>query len=231
MASYKLTEYVSKSLSYLIIKINYEVNDMSIIEKFKSLPTTCISDSLNGLNNLEATIKPVSTNLSVVGRAFTVKLPASDNLMLLKAIREAKPGDVLTVDAKGYMNNASAGDFVIGLAKTLGLSGVVIDGVVRDIAGIRDLNFPVFCKGVTTAASEKHGTGEVNIPISCGDTVISPGDIIIGDEDGVVCVPKNKEEMILALAQGKLKKDQDREQKILGNIELAKSYIDKQLSN
>lgn len=203
---------------------------MSIIEEFKSLPTTCISDALNGLNNLEPTIKPVLSNLPVAGRAFTVKLHAGDNLMLLKAMMEAGVEDVLVVDAKGYANNASAGDFVIGLAKTLGLSGVVIDGVVRDINGIRELGFPVYCKGVTTAASNKHGAGEINLPISCGDAVIHPGDVIIGDEDGVVCVPKNEEELILRKAKEKLRKDQERQKEILGNIKLAKAYINQQLA-
>ncbi len=200
-----------------------------IAEQFKGIPTTAVSDALNGMNNLEATIKPVSSHLSVAGRAFTVKVRAADNKLVLRGIGEASAGDVLVIDAKGYMNNAVAGDFVIGLAQTLGLAGVVVDGVVRDIGAIKDMNFPVFCKGVTTAASDKRGSGEVNVPISCGDTVISPGDIIVGDEDGVVCVPQARAEEILQKAKDKIKKDEERERGVLGNPEAARAFILEQI--
>lgn len=202
---------------------------MLIAEQFKGIPTTAVSDALNGMNNLEATIKPVSSHLSVAGRAFTVKVRAADNKLVLRGIGEASAGDVLVIDAKGYMNNAVAGDFVIGLAQTLGLAGVVVDGVVRDIGAIKDMNFPVFCKGVTTAASDKRGSGEVNVPISCGDTVISPGDIIVGDEDGVVCVPQARAEEILQKAKDKIKKDEERERGVLGNPEAARAFILEQI--
>jgi 4-hydroxy-4-methyl-2-oxoglutarate aldolase len=201
-----------------------------ISENFKGIPTTAVSDALDGMNNLDSTIKPVSSHLKVVGRAVTVKVRAADNKLVLKGIAEANHGDVLVVDAKGYMNNAVAGDFVIGLARTLGLAGVVIDGVVRDIGVIKEMNFPVFCKGVTTAASDKRGSGEVNAPISCGDAVIHPGDIIIGDEDGVVCVPQKIATEVLEKAKEKLLKDEQREQGILGNPEAAREFIKKQLS-
>ncbi|WNF36178.1 RraA family protein [Bacillaceae bacterium IKA-2] len=202
----------------------------SISEKFKGIPTTAISDALNGMNNLDSSIKPVSSYLKLVGKAVTVKVRAADNKLVLKGIAEAEQGDVLVVDAKGYMNNAVAGDFVIGLASTLGLAGIVIDGVVRDIGAIKEMDFPVFCKGVTTAASDKRGSGEVNAPISCGDAVIHPGDIIIGDEDGVVCVPQEIAIEIFEKAQEKLKKDQQREEGVLNNPDAARAFIKKQLS-
>ena len=203
---------------------------MNVVEQFRKLPATCVSDALNGMNNLDYSIKPVAAHLKVCGRAVTVKVRAADNKLVLKGIREANEGDVLVVDAKGYTNNAAAGDFVISLAKTLGLGGVVIDGVVRDIAGIRALDFPVFCKGTTTAASDKRGSGDVNVPISCGDAVIMPGDIIVGDEDGVVCVPQAEAEAILAKAKEKLEQDEKREKDIIGNPDAVRAFIDKQLS-
>lgn len=201
---------------------------MLSIEQFKVIPTTAISDALKGMNNLESTIKPVLPHLTVVGKAFTVKVRAADNQLVLKGIGEANPGDVLVIDAKGHLNNAVAGDFVIGLAQTLGLGGVVIDGVVRDIAAIKKMNYPVFCKGVTTAASDKRGSGELNVPISCGDAVINPGDIIVGDEDGVVCIPQEKSADILQKAKEKLLKDEEREKGILGNPEAAMEFIKQQ---
>lgn len=203
----------------------------TIIKEFYNIPTTCISDAMEGLNNLNQMIKPVRDDIKTVGRAFTVKLRATDNLMVLKAIREAKPGNVIVVDGKGYDYNAVCGDFVVSLAQTLGIEGIVIDGAVRDISGIRKLKYPVFCKAVTIAAGGKSGYGEINIPISCGNAVINPGDIIVGDENGVVCVPQKIERDVLEKAKEKLEKDKEREESIVGNPDAVREYIDKMLSN
>lgn len=202
----------------------------NLIERFYQLSSTCVSDAVKGLSNMDAAIKPVDRNLKVVGRAYTVKLRAADNYMVLKAIKEAEEGDVLVIDAKGYMNNATCGDFIAALAQKMGIAGLVIDGVVRDIAGIRELNYPVFCRGTTTAASDKAGSGEVNVPISCGGVAVRPGDIIVGDEDGVVVVPQERAEEILQQAQAKLQKDIEREQQVLASRETCLAYLEEQLN-
>src|SRR5690625_2754929 len=124
------------------------------------IPTTCISDSMDGLNNLDASIKPLDENQKVSGPAFTVKMKVGDNRVVLHAIKETKPGDVLVIDSKGDDYRAIAGDFIIGMAKALGIAGIVTNGVVRDIQGVKSLDYPVFCKGTTVAASSKHGWGE-----------------------------------------------------------------------
>lgn len=203
----------------------------SILEKFRKIPATCISDAMDGLRNLDPMIKPLQAEYKISGRAFTVRLPAGDNMMLLKAIREAKQGDIVVVDAKGFLYTAAAGDFVIGLAATLGLGGIVIDGTIRDILSIKNSGFPVFCKGGTLACSKKIGYGEVNVSISSGGTVISPGDIIVGDADGVVVVPKDNEAAVLKAATDKLNKDDMRAQNVLGNPEAAAKWIDELLKN
>ncbi|RBP84033.1 regulator of RNase E activity RraA [Cytobacillus firmus] len=197
-----------------------------IIDQFRSIPTTCISDALDGLNNLHPSIKPLSKEYVLCGRAFTVKMPVGDNLAVLKAIRTANPGDILVIDAKGDEYRAIAGDFIIGMAKTLEIGGIVVDGVIRDLKGIQELNFPLFCKGTTVAASGKAGVGELNVPISCGGISVKPGDIIVGDTDGVVVVPKETEEVILKKAQDKLMQDQIRADTISGKrLEIIK-YLD-----
>ncbi len=198
----------------------------SIVDKFREIPATCISDAMDGLRNLDPMIKPLQAQYKISGRAFTVRLPAGDNMMLLRAIREAKQGDILVVDAKGFLYTAVAGDFVIGLAATLGLGGIVIDGTIRDILSIKHSGFPVFCKGGTLACSKKFGAGEINVAISSGGTVISPGDIIVGDADGVVVVPKDNEAAVLQAAADKLNKDDMRAQNVLGNPEAAAKWID-----
>ncbi|MED4906707.1 RraA family protein [Brevibacillus centrosporus] len=202
-----------------------------IVAKYQSVPTTCISDTMQGLHNMDSSIKPLKEEYHLAGRAFTVKMPVGDNLTVLKAIREAQPGDVLVIDAKGDTYRAIAGDFIVGLAKTLGIQGIVVDGVIRDIVGIKQLDFPVFCKGTTVAASGKAGWGELNVPISCGGTSVQPGDIIVGDADGVVVIPQAQEEEILQQALDKLVKDQEREASVSGNPEAVRAYLDKFLAS
>ncbi|RFU63845.1 RraA family protein [Peribacillus glennii] len=202
----------------------------SIINQFKSIATTCISDAMQGLNNLDPAIKPLKEEYRFAGRALTVKTAVGDNLAVLKAIRESKPGDVIIVDVKGDRYRAIAGDFVVGMAQTMGASALVVDGAIRDIAAIKALNFPVFSKGSTVAASGKAGTGEINVPISCGGISIQPGDIIVGDTDGVVAIPQSIEQEVLDKALDKMAKDEERESKIAGNIEEIKKYLDGMLA-
>jgi 4-hydroxy-4-methyl-2-oxoglutarate aldolase len=201
-----------------------------IVAAFEEIPTTCISDTMQGLNNMDPSIKPLKEEYRVAGRAYTVKMPVGDNECVLRAIREAKPGDILVVDAKGDTYRTIAGDFIIGLAQTLGIKGIVTDGVIRDIMGVKKLNYPVFCKGTTVAASAKAGWGQVNVPISCGGTSVNPGDIIVADADGVVVIPKEVEEDVLKKAKEKLIFDQEREDKISGNPEAIRNYLDSMLS-
>jgi RraA family protein len=203
---------------------------MSIVNQFQNIPTTCISDSMQGLNNLDSAIQPLKDDYKVAGRAFTVKMPVGDNLVFLKAIREAKPGDILVVDAKGDTYRAIAGDFIVGMAQTLGINGIVVDGVIRDIEGIKQLNFPVFCKGTTIAASSKAGHGELNVPISCGGATIHPGDMIVGDADGVVVIPQALEQEVLVKSSEKLEFDIKRAEKVSGSREEIIKYLDDFLS-
>ena len=198
---------------------------MDISEEFEQIPATCASDATKGLNNLNPSIKPLQQNHTIVGRAFPVKIPAGDNLGILRALKEASPGDILVVDGKGETYRAIAGDFVIGMMKTMNLGGFVVDGAVRDAEDINNLDFPVFCKGTTAAASNKAEPGEINVPISCGGVAVHPGDIIIGDSDGVVVVLKDQEEEILAKAKQKLDKDAGRDEKVKTPEDVV-AYID-----
>lgn len=200
-----------------------------IIQQFHEIPTTCISDAMQGLNNLHSSIKPLKAESKIAGRALTVKMPVGDNLSVLNAIREARPGDILVIDAKGDTYRAIAGDFVVEMAQALGIQGMVVDGVIRDIMGIKQLNFPVFCKGTTVAASNKAGVGEINVPISCGGASIQPHDIIVGDADGVVVIPQTVEQDILNKSLKKMENDQKRADSVLQNKERIMQYLDNML--
>lgn len=197
----------------------------SVVEQLKQLPTTAISDVLEGMNNVNPAIKPLKGDYKIAGRAFTVKTSVGDNLAVLKALKEAKPGDVLVVDSKGDTYRAIAGDFVVGMMQTMEFEGLVVDGVIRDIVDIKKLNFPVFARGTTVSSGGKNGPGEINVPISCGGAPVHPGDIVIGDVDGVVIVPQEKAEEVLAGAKQKVASDDEREAKISGNKEEIINYV------
>lgn len=198
----------------------------SVIEQFKNIPTTAISDVLKGMNNINPSVKPLKDDYHIAGRAFTVKTAVGDNLAVLRAIKEAKPGDIIVVDAKGDTYRAIAGDFVVGMMQTMGFGGLVVDGVIRDIVDIRGLNFPVFSKGTTVSSGGKNGPGETNTPISCGGAQVNPGDIIVGDIDGVVVIPQERAEEVLEKSKQKIADDDAREAKISGNKDEIVKYVD-----
>jgi regulator of RNase E activity RraA len=202
-----------------------------VIVKFQKVPSTCAADATDGMNSMDTAIKPLKEGYRVCGRAVTVKMPAGDNSAVLRAIRAAKPGDVLVIDSKGYTSRAVAGDFVAGLAQILGLGGMVVDGSIRDVVGIGNSGFPVFCRSVTSSAGTKNGGGEINVPIACGGVAVNPGDIVVGDDDGVVIIPKERAQEVLLAAEKKLMKDQERAEVVLQSPDVARDYLDKLLGN
>jgi 4-hydroxy-4-methyl-2-oxoglutarate aldolase len=135
---------------------------------------------------MSSRVKSLAPGMKIVGPAFTVQVPPTDNLMIHKALSMIKPGDVLVVDAGGEHSWALLGFLMISTAIKLGVAGIVVDGCVRDAAETRKSGFPVFCAGLSPNGPFKEGPGEVNFPINCGGQVVRPGDLIIGDDDGVV---------------------------------------------
>lgn len=201
-----------------------------ISEQFKSIPTTAISDAMKGMNNLDPSIKPLKDTYKISGRALTVKMPIGDNYSVMKALDAAEPGDIIVIDAKGDLSRAVAGDFVIGMAKALGIAGFVVDGAIRDLEACKALDFPIFCKGTTIAAGNKAGQGEINTAISCGGVSIQPGDIIVGDCDGVTAIPLASAEDVLAGSLEKLQKDDQRAASVSEDIAAIKKHLKEQLA-
>lgn len=200
----------------------------TIEERYIKLPTTAISDATGGHTNVSASIKPLADHYKIAGRALTVRLPDGENGAVLEAISKAKKGDILVVDAKGNTNRAIAGDFVMQLAQGVGVQGFVVDGVIRDLAAAREIDFPVFALGTTVAAGNKNGGGVVGVPVSIGGVVVKTGDIIVGDIDGVVVVPAEDAERIAEGAEAKLLKDEAREKEALHNGEVSiRAYLEK----
>jgi RraA family protein len=178
------------------------VNDATI-EKYRSLPVANVSDCMSRMTAGGPELRPLHASGSMAGAAFTIRTRPGDNLMIHKALLMAGPGDVLVVDAGGDLTNALVGEMMLSHAIKVGVTGTVINGAVRDYGWIKAGNFPVFAAGITHRGPYKDGPGEINIPISIGGMVIEPGDLIIGDDDGFLCVPFDRTEEIYAAAKAK----------------------------
>ncbi len=169
----------------------------NVIEKFREFSTPDISDLLNRLYTMSSNIKNLINNKKIVGPACTVKVFPGDNLMLHKALDIAGPGDIIVVDSRGCTANAIMGDLIARKAHHRKIAAFVVDGLIRDLPGIQEVDIPVFATGVTPIGPLHRGPGEINFPITCGGTVVNPGDIIVGDECGVVVIRQELEEELL----------------------------------
>ncbi len=197
-----------------------------IVEKFRALPVANVSDSMSRLTAAGPRLRPMHGSGTVLaGPAFTVKSRPGDNLMLHKALDMAAPGDIVVCDGGGELTNALIGEMMLAHAIKRKLGGIVINGAIRDAAALRAGTFPVFAAGVTHRGPYKDGPGEINVAIAIDGMVIEPGDLILGDDDGVVCVPFAAVATVLAATQAK----QAAEQKTMAEIAAGtsdRSWID-----
>ncbi|WP_279356403.1 RraA family protein [Methylobacterium indicum] len=177
--------------------------DAATVEKFKAITVANISDSMSRMVHGGPRLRPMHGGGVLCGVALTVRTRPGDNLMVHAALNRAKPGDVLVIDAGGDLSNALMGELMLGHAQQIGVAGVVLNGAVRDLGWIRANALPVFAAGVTHRGPYKDGPGEVNVPVALDGMVIAPGDLIVGDDDGVVCVPFDQVEAVYAAANAK----------------------------
>jgi regulator of RNase E activity RraA len=197
------------------IRRNIDRPAKELIDKFRGFKTPLISDLTNRLFTMDSGLQNLSNNGQILGPACTVNVFPGDNLMVHKALDIAKPGDIIVVDAGAASINAIIGELVCHKAKHRGITAFVIDGLVRDVPGIKEVNYPVFARGVSPIGPSHRGPGEINYPISCGGIVVNPGDIICGDENGVTVVRKEIAEALLA----KLIKKEDSLREYVANVE------------
>jgi len=178
-----------------------------LVKALGAMVTAHLSDNMNRLYAGGTSLRPMHRGGKLCGPAFTVRAAPGDNLMVHKAIDIAAPGDVIVVDAGGDLTQAIIGDIMSSLAEKRGIAGFVIYGAIRDSAEIGARRFPVYACGVTHRGPYKNGPGEINTTIALGGMVVNPGDIIVGDADGVVSVPQAHAEEVLALAKVQLAKE------------------------
>jgi RraA family protein len=174
------------------IKVDVSRLDRSLMEELSAFPTPEISDLLNRMYALAPAIRCLTgCDQRLWGPACTVRVFPGDNLMVHKALDIARPGDVIVVDAGGSLMNAVLGDLVCTKAKHRGVAGFVVDGLIRDLPGVQEVGLPVYARGTTPIGPLHRGPGEINFPISCGGTIVNPGDVIVADPAGIVAVPRD----------------------------------------
>ncbi len=210
------------------IKKSWTRVSADIVEQFRSIPVANVSDCMSRMDAGGPELRPMHRDGVLAGPAFTVRTRPGDNLMLHKAIDMAQPGDIIVCDAGGDTTNSLFGEIMLTYAIKRGIAGLIFNGAIRDRDAFLEHNLPVFAAGVTHRGPYKDGPGEIGLPISLYGMTIEPGDLMLGDPDGVLRVPRGEAEEILKLAQAK----NDAEAKQFEAIEngtLDRAWVDKAL--
>ncbi|MGB3436486.1 4-carboxy-4-hydroxy-2-oxoadipate aldolase/oxaloacetate decarboxylase [Achromobacter sp.] len=178
-----------------------------LLATLRQLGAATVYEAQGAKGALDHGIKPIDPTVRLAGPAFTVDCRPADNLMLHYAVQKARPGDVLVVDAKAFMEAGPWGDVLTLQAMQVGIAGLLINGCVRDANLIIELGFPVFCRGLSIKGTGKFQPGRINVPVSIGDTIVHPGDYIVGDRDGVAVIPGNELEQTISRSLAREEKE------------------------
>ena len=203
---------------------------LDIAKEFLTLPVANVSDSMWRLTAGGSRLRPMHKSGQMAGPALTVKSRPGDNLMLHKAIDMAEPGDIIVCDAGGDLTNSLMGELMLAHAIKRGVGGFVLDGAVRDVEAFLDVNLPVFAAGVSHRGPYKDGPGEINVSVAIDGMVVEPGDLVIGDWDGVLSIPLDDVDSILK----KTNEKQAAEAVDMAKIEAGewdRSWVDKTLKD
>jgi regulator of RNase E activity RraA len=204
------------------VRTKFERAPKHLVEQFAKYPTGNIVDAMGRFGAMDPGVKPVGPGMKFAGSALTVRIRACDNLVIYKALEIAQPGDVLVIATSNFQGAATWGDLTSMIGKAKGMVGMVTDGMVRDVEGICQVGLPVFARGATPNSPFKDGQGEVNFPVTCGGVTVRPGDILVGDGDGVVVIPREDWDEVLKGAA----KIVEKEQQIVANIQAGKLIPD-----
>ena len=199
-----------------------------LVAEFAKMVTPHLSDSMERLYAGGPQLRPMYKGATLAGPAFTVKTAPGDNLLVHKALDLARRGDVVVVDAGGFPDHAIIGELMAAHARQRGIAGLVIWGAIRDSAELGAGSYPVFACAVTHRGPYKNGPGEINVPIAMGGMPVTPGDIVVGDADGLVAIPLDQAERILASAKAIVEKESAAMKQIqAGSVDRA--WVDKAL--
>jgi regulator of RNase E activity RraA len=208
------------------IRRDFERVAPDVVRQAGAYQAAILADVAGRRGTMHGRIAPLSPEMKLAGPAFTIEVRAGDNLMIHTAMTMAKPGDVLVIDGKGDRSCALMGAIMMNACRQLKLGGVIIDAAIRDTLELRELGFPVFAVGANPNGPTKFVPGRINWPISCGDIAVRPGDLVVGDADGVVVVEREKAASLLPLAAKKVADEDARIAEIRQNKDLSPKWLD-----
>lgn len=197
-----------------------------IVEQASQFPSSILADVAGRRGALNGRIKPLAPSMKFAGPALTVEVRPGDNLMIHAAMAIAKPGDVIVVDGKGDLSCALMGEIMSQQCVAIGVAAVVIDGAVRDSEAIRELGFPMYAAGLNPNGPTKFVPGRINHPVSIGGVSVNPGDLVVGDADGVTVIEREKAAAMLPLAEQKVAAETKRIAQIKNRQALAPTWLD-----
>jgi regulator of RNase E activity RraA len=186
-----------------------DLPDLSVITRLRRLPTPAVSDSMERTNGAPGILAVGEIAERLAGAVLTVKTRVGDNLVVHKALDVARPGEVLVIDAGGSVERAILGEIICRYAASRGIAGLVVNGAVRDAAGIRRLGYPVFAKGVSHLGPYKSGPGMIGSTVDLAGTPVSAGDLVVGDSDGIAVIPRDRAEEVMSGAEAVVAKEHE----------------------
>ena len=218
------------NFGYQIVN-NQPRTDRALVELFRGIPVANIDDCMNRTAAACGAIRPLNKT-PLLGNAFTVKVAQGDNLMFHKALDMAQPGDVIVIDAGGYEGRAIFGSLMINYCRVRGIAGVIVDGAVRDMEELAEMtDIAVYARAVTPDGPYKNGPGQIGTPISFGGQPVNPGDIVVGDGDGIVFIKPEQAVELSKKARGVVEKEAAILDKILKEHSYVRPWVDEFLKN
>lgn len=205
----------------LTIKPDFSRPSAAQLKALGSIPTGYAVDAMDGRGALDYRIKPLSpAKKPLIGVAITCHCGPADNLALFAALATARPGDILVAATDAFTATSIAGDLLMGMARNRGVAGLVTDGLVRDLAGILWVGLPVYCAGLTPNSPVRNGPGTVGLPVVLGGVSIASGDVLVGDDDGVVVIPRDALDDVIEKLADVRKAEAALEAKVKAGLEL-----------
>jgi len=210
------------------VRSSWKRPDAALLTAFGDASPAQIADAMSRLGAMDLGIRPVWPSPRVIGSALTVWCHAGDNLMLHKALSIAQPGDIVVMNTQNNVTNSGFGELIATSAAKIGIRAVIVDGTVRDVEALQALKLPVYARGLCANGCNKDGPGEVGTIISCGGVAVRPGDVIIGDRDGVTVVALDDAPDVAKLAAAQVEREKTRLAEIQKGV-LMRPEIDEQL--
>jgi regulator of RNase E activity RraA len=217
---------MSQAAAWPDVVREFERVDAGVVEQAARYPASILADVAGRRGALNGRIAPLAPTMRFAGPALTVEVRPGDNLMIHAAMAIARPGDVIVVDGKGDLSSALMGEIMSQQCVALGIAAVVIDGAVRDSEAIRELGFPMYAAGLNPNGPTKSVSGRLNHPVSVGGVTVNPGDLVVGDADGVTVIERAKAAAMLPLAADKVAAETKRIADIKSRKALRPGWLD-----